>query len=160
MHATTAWRMASMLLLVLAPAATGPLTLDPAATARALAVGTVLFLIFLSARALFERQEGLRTVCRGIAWIGLLLAAEAFVQRALSPASIYGIWRPPGLASNILPWGPFINRNDFAAWLEHGLGLADVAARMRTVNAYGGSLERARTRLIQLCDQALAEGRR
>jgi O-antigen ligase len=103
--------------LVLAPAATGPLTLDPAATARALAVGTVLFLIFLSARALFERQEGLRTVCRGIAWIGLLLAAEAFVQRALSPASIYGIWRPPGLASNILPWGPFINRNDFAAWL-------------------------------------------
>jgi putative inorganic carbon (hco3(-)) transporter len=103
--------------LVFAPAATGPLTLDPAATARALAVGTALFLIFLSARALFERQEGLRTVCRGIAWIGLLLATEAFVQRAVSPASIYGVWRPPGLASNILPWGPFINRNDFAAWL-------------------------------------------
>jgi putative inorganic carbon (hco3(-)) transporter len=103
--------------LVFAPAATGPLTLDPAATARALAVGIALFLIFLSARALFERQEGLRTVCRGIAWIGLLLATEAFIQRAVSPASIYGLWRPPGLASNILPWGPFINRNDFAAWL-------------------------------------------
>lgn len=103
--------------LVFTPAANGPLTLDPAATARALAVGTALFLIFLSARALFERQEGLRTVCRGIAWIGLLLATEAFIQRAVSPASIYGVWRPPGLASNILPWGPFINRNDFAAWL-------------------------------------------
>jgi O-antigen ligase len=95
----------------------GPLTLDTAATASALATGTALFLIFLSARALFERHEGLRTVCRGLAWIGLLLGAVAFVQRALSPALIYGVWRPAGLASNILPWGPFINRNDFAAWL-------------------------------------------
>jgi O-antigen ligase len=95
----------------------GPLTLDAAATAWALATGTALLLIFLSARALFERHEGLRTVCRGLAWIGLLLGAIAFVQRALSPALIYGVWRPAGLASNILPWGPFINRNDFAAWL-------------------------------------------
>jgi O-antigen ligase len=95
----------------------GPLTLDRVATAWALATGTALFLIFLSARALFERQQGLRTVCRGVALVGLLVAATAFLQRAFSPASIYGIWRPPGLASNILPWGPFINRNDFAAWL-------------------------------------------
>jgi trehalose synthase-fused probable maltokinase len=50
-------------------------------------------------------------------------------------------------------------QNDFAAWLE-ALGLADLAARMRTVNPYGGSLERARTRLIHLCDQALAAGAR
>ena len=103
--------------LVFDPRRGGPLTLDAAATAWALAIGTALFLIFLSARALFERHEGLRTVCRGLAWIGLLLAAGAFVQRALSPALIYGVWRPAGLASNILPWGPFINRNDFAAWL-------------------------------------------
>jgi O-antigen ligase len=103
--------------LVFNPTGHGPLTLDPAATARALTVGVALFLIFLSARALFERQEGLRHVCRGIAWVGLLLAAEAFIQRALSPPLIYGVWRPPNLASNILPWGPFINRNDFAAWL-------------------------------------------
>ena len=101
----------------------GPLTLDAAATAWALATGTALFLIFLSARALFERHEGLRTVCRGLAWIGLLLGAIAFVQRALSPALIYGVWRPAGLASNILPWGPFINRNDFAAWLVMAIPL-------------------------------------
>ena len=54
---------------------------------------------------------------------GLLLAAGAFVQRALSPALIYGVWRPAGLASNILPWGPFINRNDFAAWLVMAIPL-------------------------------------
>jgi O-antigen ligase len=101
----------------------GPLTLDAAATAWALATGIALFLIFLSARALFERHEGLRTVCRGLAWIGLLLGALAFVQRALSPALIYGVWRPAGLASNILPWGPFINRNDFAAWLVMAIPL-------------------------------------
>ncbi len=49
-------------------------------------------------------------------------------------------------------------QNDFAAWLERALGLGELAERMQAVNPYGGSLERARTRLIQLCDQALAEG--
>ena len=123
--------------LVFEPAGTAPLTLDPAATARALAVGTALFLIFLSARALFERQEGLRNVCRGIAWIGLLLAAEAFVQRALSPTLIYGVWRPGGLASNILPWGPFINRNDFAAWLLMAIPLTIGYVLMRIASLRG-----------------------
>ena len=49
-------------------------------------------------------------------------------------------------------------QNDFAAWLEHGLGLQALAARIRAVDPYAGSLERARTRLIQLCDDALAAG--
>ena len=49
-------------------------------------------------------------------------------------------------------------QNDFAAWLEHGLDLPDLAAKVRAVDPYTGSLERARTRLIQLCDAALAAG--
>ncbi len=49
-------------------------------------------------------------------------------------------------------------QNDFAAWLEHGLGLPPLAAKVRAVDPYAGSLERARTRLIQLCDEALAAG--
>jgi trehalose synthase-fused probable maltokinase len=49
-------------------------------------------------------------------------------------------------------------QNDFAAWLEHGLDLPDLAARLRAVDPYAGSLERARTRLIQLVDLALAAG--
>jgi trehalose synthase-fused probable maltokinase len=49
-------------------------------------------------------------------------------------------------------------QNDFAAWLEHGLGLPALAAKVRAVDPYAGSLERARTRLIQLCDDALAAG--
>ena len=103
--------------LILAPQHSGPLTLDPSATAWALAAGVALLLLMFCARALFERQQGIRHVARGVAWIGLALASLAFMQRALSPALIYGMWRPADLASNILPWGPFINRNDFAAWL-------------------------------------------
>jgi len=49
-------------------------------------------------------------------------------------------------------------QNDFAAWLERGLGLSRLAARVRAVDPYAGSMERARTRLIQLCDEAIAEG--
>lgn len=46
-------------------------------------------------------------------------------------------------------------QNDFAAWLEQGLGLPELAARVRAVSPYGGSLERTRARLIHLLDQAL-----
>jgi len=51
-------------------------------------------------------------------------------------------------------------RNDFAAWLEQSLGLAELAARVQAVDPYAGSLERTRMRLIQLCDDALAGGAR
>ena len=46
-------------------------------------------------------------------------------------------------------------RNDFAAWLEQGLGLPELAARIQAVNPYGGSLEQTRARLIALLDEAL-----
>ncbi|HSB68583.1 MAG TPA: DUF5752 family protein [Candidatus Methylomirabilis sp.] len=49
-------------------------------------------------------------------------------------------------------------QNDFAAWLERALGLPDLAARIRGVDPYSGSLERTRSRLVQLCDEALSEG--
>ncbi len=49
-------------------------------------------------------------------------------------------------------------QNDFAAWLEHGLGLTQLAARVRALNPYGGSLERTRARLLQLCEEAPPEG--
>ncbi len=48
--------------------------------------------------------------------------------------------------------------NDFAAWLERGLGLPELAARVQSVNPYAGSLEQARTRLVALLDEALAGG--
>ncbi len=49
-------------------------------------------------------------------------------------------------------------QNDFAAWLERGLGLPHLAAKVQAVDPYAGSLERTRSRLVQLCDAALTEG--
>lgn len=49
-------------------------------------------------------------------------------------------------------------QNDFAAWVEHGLGLPELAATLRALDPYAGSLERARSRTIQICDEALAAG--
>jgi len=49
-------------------------------------------------------------------------------------------------------------RNDFAAWIEGGLGLPDLATRVQKVNPYADSLEQARARLVALLDEALASG--
>jgi trehalose synthase-fused probable maltokinase len=49
-------------------------------------------------------------------------------------------------------------RNDFAAWLERGLGLPELAARVQAVNPYSASLEQTRARLVALLDEALAVG--
>jgi hypothetical protein len=48
-------------------------------------------------------------------------------------------------------------QNDFAAWLEHGLGLQALAAKVRAVDPYAGSLERART-ASSSCDDAWRRG--
>jgi hypothetical protein len=69
--------------------------------------------MYLSARAMFS-QRGVRTVCRGIGWLGLALACVSVAQYAMSPTRIYGVWQPPVGA---LPFGPFVNRNDCGAWL-------------------------------------------
>jgi len=49
-------------------------------------------------------------------------------------------------------------QNDFAAWLERGLGQTRLAGRVQSLSPYGASLERLRSRLIQRCDESLAEG--
>jgi hypothetical protein len=49
-------------------------------------------------------------------------------------------------------------QNDLAAWLERGLGLPELAAHFRALDVYAGSLERTRSRLLRLLDEALAEG--
>jgi O-antigen ligase len=93
-----------------------PLSLDPAATGWALATGLALVLLFWSARAIFDRGE-LRRVVRGVCLFGLALAAVAFVQRVETPHLIYGFWAPVTRTAVPTPYGPFVNRNDFAAWL-------------------------------------------
>lgn len=84
-------------------------------------------LVYVSSRAMFA-QRGVRTVCRGVGWLGLLLACAAIAQYAVSPTRIYGVWPAPGGA---LPFGPFFNRNDCGAWLVMAIpaSLGYLAAR-------------------------------
>jgi len=85
-------------------------------------------LMYVSARAMFS-QRGVRSVCRGIGWLGLLLACVAIAQYAATPTRIYGVWQAPVGA---LPFGPFFNRNYCGAWLVMAIPLSFgyLAARM------------------------------
>jgi O-antigen ligase len=102
--------------------AAGPATasLEPGATRFALVVGSTIVLLFWTARARFA-QGGLRTAARGIAWIGLVLAAVAIVTHSISPRLFYGVW--PAYARTAQPYGPFVNRNDLACWLVMAIPL-------------------------------------
>ena len=113
-----------------------PLSLDPGATAWALAFGMALALIFWSARSLFARGGGVRVAMRWIGWLGLALAVIMFVQRAVTEELIYGFWTPITRASHPTPLGPFVNRNDIATWLMMacpaalGYLIAHIASRL------------------------------
>lgn len=91
------------------------LTVSPAATMVAL--GTVMLgvLTFWIARGLFGAGGSTRTVCRALAFLGALAAVTAVIQRAVSPRSVLFLIEPEARSAN--PFGAFVNRNHFAAWL-------------------------------------------
>jgi O-antigen ligase len=115
-----------------------PLSIDPAATGWALALGAALVLLFWSARDVMA-GGGLRATARGIAWIGLALSAVALVQHGTAPGLLYWWIRPVGRRPT--PFGPYVNRNDLATWLimaaplAAGYGLARVESRRRARGA-------------------------
>jgi O-antigen ligase len=94
--------------------AAGPLTLDTAATARALALALATALTYRAARVIFS-TGGVRLVCGALGVIGAVYGVFAIVQRALAPTRIYGLWIPQDPGAQ--PFGPVVNRNHFAAWL-------------------------------------------
>jgi len=91
-----------------------PISIDPNATGHALLVATACVLAFFTARSVLQRS-GVRTLARGIAALGLVLAPLAIVQHATSPELYYWTWPP--YTRNAFPYGPFVNRNDMAVWL-------------------------------------------
>jgi O-antigen ligase len=95
-------------------AAARPLTTDPGATLFALVVVATTVLLFWSMRTMFQ-NGGLRSTIRAITWFGLLVSPIAIVQHLMPLPLLDGVWglTPRGLR----PYGPFVNRNDFAAWL-------------------------------------------
>ena len=93
--------------------ATLPISLDPDRTWRALAAAAGSFLVFMTARKIFA-TGGVRLVVRGVAVIGMLLAAIALAQEATANGLMY--WRYKPLDEGPPPFGPFVNRNHFATW--------------------------------------------
>ena len=100
--------------------ASHPLSLDPYATAWALALGGAYVALFWCARAIFA-GGGVRLITRGISWLGLGLTVLVAIQRATAPKLLFWTWRPldPGAS----PYGPFVNRNSLACWLAMAVPL-------------------------------------
>jgi O-antigen ligase len=96
------------------------LSLDAESTAWALALGAAYIGLFWSARAIFARG-GVRTVTRGVVWLGLALTVLVAVQRATSPKLLYWYFRP--LNAGASPYGPFVSRNALASWLAMAVPL-------------------------------------
>jgi hypothetical protein len=90
-----------------------PISIDVSGTIAALELFAGVFVLFLTARAIFERG-GVRTIARSIAIIGLLLAGIAIAQSATAHGLMYWHWKPRDEGPD--PFGPFVNRNHFATW--------------------------------------------
>ena len=102
------------------PPASHPLSLDPDATAWALALGGGYVAMFWCARAIFA-SGGVRLTTRGISSLGLGLTVLVAIQRATAPQLLFWTWRP--LDAGASPYGPFVNRNSLACWLAMAVPL-------------------------------------
>jgi len=90
-----------------------PLSIDPYRSAKAILLLAGVFLLFVTARAIFD-AGGVRTTTRLIAVTGLVLSSVALAQDATAHGLMYWRWRP--LDEGPAPFGPFVNRNHFATW--------------------------------------------
>ena len=90
-----------------------PISLEPSATAVALALDAALAMLFWSTqRAL--RHGGQRWLARAIATAGLVVAPLAVANHLALLPLLDGVWAP--VRRDLRAWGPFVSRNDFAAW--------------------------------------------
>ncbi len=98
-----------------------PLSIDPADSYHALMVFGSGAIVFWSARGLFH-FGGIRTVTRSVAFFGLFASTIAILQDASRSRLVYWWWPP--LSEGAPGFGPFINRNHFAAWAVMALALS------------------------------------
>lgn len=117
-----------------------PLSIEPGETLLALIAAAAIVLLFWCLRTMFQRG-GVRAIIRAVAWIGLFLSPLAIVQHIMPIPIVDGAW---GLTSRGLrPYGPFVNRNDFAGWLIMAipLTLGYAVARMQSRHRAGESVD-------------------
>lgn len=116
---------------------TAPISIAPAATLKAIVMAALTVLTFWSARETAGRGV-LRLLLRPVAWSGLAVSVIAIFFRSEGAALIYGI---APVASNAVPYGPYVNRNHLGTWLIMALPLTCgyAVARVRR-HATGRSL--------------------
>lgn len=114
-----------------------PISIDLARTGRALVMALGAFVVFLTARRIFE-AGGVRVAVRGISAIGMLLAAISLAQEATAGGLMYWHWKP--LEEGPPPFGPFVNRNHFATWavIAIPMSLGYLAAHSAAHRHHGG----------------------
>jgi O-antigen ligase len=91
------------------------LSVNPQAGAESLATVVLGVLSYWIARSVFSAGGGTRLFCRAIAFLGALAAALAVIQKAVTPRAVLFMLVPEAPSAN--PFGAFVNRNHFAAWL-------------------------------------------
>ena len=113
-----------------------PLTVNSGATMQSLSLAVAVVLLFWCARSLFARG-GIRAGARTVAGLGLAVAAFGIAQHATAPHSLY--WLRTFRYTE--PFGPYMNRSDFAMWMVMSLPLAGgyLLARMQSRQRRGGA---------------------
>jgi O-antigen ligase len=103
----------------LATSPVNSLSLDPFSTRLALIQISALVIYFAAALAFIDSPKRLRLIVRIVTIFGFLLAIFGLIQSFTSPSKIYWLKDMP----QSTPFGPFINRHHFAAYMEMALAL-------------------------------------
>ena len=98
-----------------------PLAVDRDGGVEWLVVAVTVALDFWCARYGVASGQA-RHAVRAVAACGGVVAAIGLVQHIVAPRLLYGIWRPISRSAET-PFGPFVNRNDMAAWMVMALPL-------------------------------------
>ncbi|HEX9366094.1 MAG TPA: hypothetical protein VF921_05670, partial [Vicinamibacterales bacterium] len=128
-----------------------PLSVDLAGTVWALGVTGGALVVFVISRQVFA-GGGVRIAARGIASVGLVLAAISLAQDATAHGLMYWRWKP--LSEGPPPFGPFVNRNHFATWVVMAVPvcLGYLLAHASVHNRHESAGATWRHRLLQLFD--------
>lgn len=95
------------------------ISLDPFATQMSVLHFLALFIFFSASLVFVDSASRIRRVVTVIAIFGFIYAFFAILQSVLSPGKIYGIYE----TRFAVPFGSFVNRHNFAAYMEMTLSV-------------------------------------
>jgi len=98
-----------------------PLAVDREGGVEWLIVAVTVVIYFWCARHIVASGQA-RHAVRSVAACGGVVAAIGLAQHIAAPRLLYGIWHPVSPSAEN-PFGPFVNRNDMAAWMVMALPL-------------------------------------